>query len=122
MKNKVTLIAKELLNFYSCKSKCTDVVCGHETRQFGINDQCVINVCRGILKPEITERDVCNTFSYLYALFDQMGAYTTKIEIKEERKNELIYFCSFIDKLRKRNSYDKVELTKVFDFMKTFNI
>ncbi|MBK8156812.1 MAG: hypothetical protein IPK55_12885 [Streptococcus sp.] len=60
------------MSFYSCKFKCAETgLCGHETRQLAINDQCVISVCRGMLKPEISERDVCNTFSYLYTLFDQ---------------------------------------------------
>ena len=119
-------MAKQLLEFYTSEYKCSDLSCPVVTRQLSLGDKCVISVCRGILRPRITEKDVCNTFSYLYALFDQQGKYIGENGrlTKQSSADDEFYvrvLCQHIEGLKQRNSYDKVELGKVFDFMNAFN-
>ena len=65
----------------------------------------------------LSEKDVTNTFSYLYALFDPNGRFET--ESLTNKSSEVQKVAKYIEFLRKENSYDKIELKTVFEFMKT---
>lgn len=109
--------------YYCAQQKCSDVSCGIHTRQISIRSSCINNVCRGTLKPIVNEKDVCNTFSYFYTLFDPQGKYINDegkdSKVESERRDQKM-LCEYIDHLRKENSYDKVELAPIFKFMDNY--
>ncbi len=93
-----------------------------------MDNNCWNQGCRGKIRPATSEKDVCNTFSYLYTLFDPKGQFVKKTSnaknIEQKKLNPQVLqqknLCEFIDHVRKENAYDKVELKPIFTFMDTF--
>ena len=56
-----------------------------------------------------------NTFSYLYSLFDPNGKLTA-IDLRSVNSG-LGKIAKYVDFLKQGNSYDKIELKTVFEFM-----
>jgi len=67
------------------------------SRQISISEKCVLNSCPGNLKSEISERDVGNTFSYLYTLFDQKGQFLSNVE--KSKQTAVGSIAEYINKL-----------------------
>ena len=84
LKNKIKIITKLLLQKYYCGMyRCNDNTCDVETRQLALDEQCVNPVCRGHMVPDTSEKDVSNTFSYVYSLFDLNNKYKKPEKYKD---------------------------------------
>lgn len=120
IKNKITLISKQLgQQFYTSTYKCTEQECLLETKQISVQEKCINARCQGKLRKTFTEKDVTNTFSYLYALFDQTGKFLTDGAIGE-KDDEIKKIAKYVEFLKKENSYDKIELKNIFEFMSAY--